>query len=455
MKQKKIAIIGGGAAGMAAAIAAADEGACVTIYERNDRLGKKILATGNGKCNLGNRQLSVTDYNSDNLPLVEKCLERFGTQDTVSFFEELGLMIKEKNGYLYPASEQAASVLDVLRLTVERLGIEVVYETKINRIEKKKDGRFTIGWDAGSGQREQSALYDSVILACGGKAAPKTGSDGSGYKLAKQLGIQVTPVVPSLVQLKCGDEFCKSIAGVRADARLHMFCDKKRVTEERGELQLTEYGISGIPVFQLSGQANRLLREDSGRRIEVQVDFVPDVAAWDWISYGEQRIKSAKSYSDMTAESLFTGMLHKKLMTLFLKMAGLKTNALVKDIPEKKLMEVFLRCKCLMFHVTGSNSYENAQVCAGGVSMKEVTDCLEAVSVKGLFFAGEVLDVDGRCGGYNLQWAWTSGYLAGAAAAEENTAENAAKNAAEKAAEKAASNLRAEKKLPPERKHFR
>ena len=401
---------------MTAAIAAAGEGACVTIYERNDRLGKKILATGNGKCNLGNLQLSVADYHSDNLQLVERCLAKFGADETISFFEQLGLMVKEKNGYLYPVSEQAASVLDVLRMAVERLGIEVVYETKVNHIAGRKDGQLEVGWDDGNGQAGRTASYDCVIIACGSKAAPKTGSDGSGYKLAKQMGMTVTAVMPALVQLKCREDFCKAIAGVRTDALIHIWNGKKIVAEERGELQLTEYGISGIPVFQLSGQVNKLLWKGANE-LTAQIDFLPDVTEAKWREFADRRMEAVGNCGNMTVESFFTGMLHKKLMTLFLKMAGLKTNAMIKDVPKKQLQEVFSQCKSFTLHITGSNSYDNAQVCTGGVSMREVTESLEAVSVKGLYFAGEVLDVDGRCGGYNLQWAWTSGYLAGKAAA--------------------------------------
>ena len=423
---------------MTAAIAAATEGACVTIYERNDRLGKKILATGNGKCNLGNLQLSIEDYHSDNLPLVEACLAKFGTEETIAFFEKLGLMVREKNGYLYPVSEQAAAVLDVLRMAVERLGIKVLYDTKVNHIARRKDGQLEVGWDLETSDRQSAkinnrqsakAVYDRVIIACGSKAAPKTGSDGSGYKLAKQMGLTVTPVMPALVQLKCQEDFCKAISGIRTDAGIHILNGKKFVTEERGELQLTEYGISGIPVFQLSGQVNKLLRDGTNGKLVAHIDFLPDVTEAEWQEFGNRRIEAAKAYKDMTVEGFFTGMLHKKLMTLFLKMAGLKTNIMVKDVPRKQLMDVFSLCKNFSLHIVGSNSYDNAQICTGGVSMKEVTGSLEAVSVKGLYFAGEVLDVDGRCGGYNLQWAWTSGYLAGKAAAGNNPAENPVKEA--------------------------
>ncbi len=400
---------------MAAAVTAAREGACVTIYEKNDRLGKKILATGNGKCNLSNESLSIEDYHSDNIELVGQCLERFGVKETVDFFHSLGLMIKARNGYLYPKSEQASSVLDVLRMAVERCGVKVIYEAGINSLKKRKDGGFEIYRE---GQNSNSkVVYDSVIIACGSKASPKTGSDGSGYRLAKQMGLKVTDVVPALVQLHCKEDYCKAIAGVRAEAQIHIRDGRESIVKEQGELQLTEYGISGIPVFQLSGQVNLLLREKKGKELTAEIDFFPELSHADWKQFVIKRMDEIGERKSDTVEAFFTGMLHKKLMLLFIRLAGLKTNTLVKDAPREQLLDVFHLCRSFTLHITGSNSYDNAQICAGGVSMKEVSASLEALSVKGLFLAGEVLNVDGRCGGYNLQWAWTSGCLAGRAAA--------------------------------------
>lgn len=410
---------------MAAAISAAREGACVTIYERNDRLGKKILATGNGKCNLGNLSLSIEDYRSDNPALVARCLEQFGTGETEEFFHSLGLMIKKKNGYLYPKSEQASSVLDVLRMAVERYGVKVVYEAKVNSLKRRKDGGFELGWEhqasdakvLGSNISCAKDVYDHVILACGSKAAPKTGSDGIGYQLAKQMGLTVTEVVPALVQLHCKEDYCKAIAGVRAEAKIHIRDGRERIVSEQGELQLTEYGISGIPVFQLSGQVNQLLKGQKRKELIAEIDFLPEFSKDEWKQFVEGRMAEIPRRKCETVECFFTGMLHKKLMMLFMKLAGLKTNTLVKDAGKEQLFKVFSLCREFTLHITGSHSFDYAQICAGGVSMKEVSASLEALKVPGLYLAGEMLHVDGRCGGYNLQWAWTSGYLAGRAAA--------------------------------------
>lgn len=403
MRQKKIAVIGGGAAGIVAAITAAGQGAEVTIFERNDRIGKKILATGNGKCNLGNLYMTPECFNTMDPKKLSRCLERFSTKETIAFFEELGLMIKEKNGYLYPISEQAAVVLDILRIAVARKKIRVLLETKVTGIQPFK-GVFEVSWNQGK------EYFDKVILCCGSKAAPKTGSDGNGYEIARKLGHSIVPIVPSLVQLKCSDPFCKGLSGVRAECIIHIYEDTHLLCKEAGEVQLTDYGISGIPVFQLSALVNRRLADKKHGQLKAKIDFLPEMAD---SLFSALQTKRLKQRSSLTVEEFFTGMLNKKLMMLFIKLAGLNPAAYAKDVSPKQLQKVFAYCKGLEYHITGHNGFENAQVCSGGVDLGEVTVSLESVKVPGLFFAGELLDVDGRCGGYNLQWAWTSGYIAG------------------------------------------
>ena len=402
----KVGVIGGGAAGMMAAVTAATQGASVTLLEGGERVGRKILSTGNGKCNLGNLNLSASHYYGAQTEWIQECLSCFGSKDTIDFFSGIGLMIKEKNGYLYPLSEQASSVLDVLRTELRTRGVEVVTEAKVNSVAKTEAGDFFV--NAG----EQRFRFDKVILACGSKAAPKTGSDGSGYKLAKSLGHHLIPTVPALVQLRCGENYLKEVAGVRVDARIVVVFPKsgEEITE-RGELQLTDYGISGIPVFQLSRRVNYLLR-DMGKNgeVEVSIDLLPELSGE---AFAQLCVMRKKLQDNKTVEEFFTGMLNKKLMLLFIKLAGLKREAMAKDIKDWQLQAVFDLCKDWRLHVTGSNSYDNAQVCAGGVDTAWVDARMESRLVPGLYFAGELLDVDGRCGGYNLHWAWCSGYLAG------------------------------------------
>jgi len=405
--RKTVGIVGGGAAGMMAAVTAARQGARVTILEGNDRVGKKLLSTGNGKCNLGNRKLDPEEYYTEQPQRLKECLERFGTEDTVAFFQGIGLLLKEKNGYLYPACEQASAVLDVLRFELAALGIEVVSECKVKQLlSGQKDGRIVVK------SEDQSFRFDSVVLACGGKAAPRTGSDGSGFGLAEQIGHKLLPTVPALVQLRCSEPYFRAVSGVRADAMIRVWNEGECIAVERGELQLTDYGISGIPVFQLSRQVNYILRKQ--KEVEVTVDFLPD--------YGKKEYEDLQAgrrllQNDRTVEEFFTGILHKKLMLQFVKMAGLKPGESVEAADAAAVKRVFKLCREWRLHVNGHNSYDNAQVCAGGVPLDEVTENLESCKAPGVFFAGEILDVDGKCGGYNLQWAWCSGYLAGKAAA--------------------------------------
>ena len=409
---RKVAVVGGGAAGMMAAVQAAYAGARVTVYERNDRVGKKILSTGNGKCNFSNEDMRAACYYGSGAGYVDGFYKQFGVAETKTFFRELGMRIKDRNGYLYPASEQAATVLDVLRYEMERLGIEICAGCRVTGIDGPGNPgcRLTLETETAVYKKR---TYDAVILACGGRAAPKTGSDGTGLAMAKRLGHRIVPTVPALTALRCGETFWKQVAGVRCEARLMLYIDGNAVSSVQGELQLTDYGISGIPVFQFSRIAAYALQE--GRPVTVKIDLMPDHGAADiqeafWVRRWERQKRQSM-------EQFVTGTVNKKVGLLLLKLAGIRETETVCEIEgarRRKLEQLFH-----VFEVTvkGTNSFEQAQVCAGGVDFAEVTDRLESVRRPGLFFAGEMLDIDGICGGYNLQWAWSSGAVAGRAAA--------------------------------------
>ena len=409
---RKVAVVGGGAAGMMAAVQAAYAGARVTVYERNDRVGKKILSTGNGKCNFSNEDMRAACYYGSGAGYVDGFYKQFGVAETKTFFRELGMRIKDRNGYLYPASEQAATVLDVLRYEMERLGIEICAGCRVTGIDGPGNPgcRLTLETETAAYKKR---TYDAVILACGGRAAPKTGSDGTGLAMAKRLGHRIVPTVPALTALRCGETFWKQVAGVRCEARLMLYIDGNAVSSVQGELQLTDYGISGIPVFQFSRIAAYALQE--GRTVTVKIDLMPDPGAADTQeAFWAQRWERQKRQS---MEQFVTGTVNKKVGLLLLKLAGIRETETVCEIEgarRRKLEQLFH-----VFEVTvkGTNSFEQAQVCAGGVDFAEVTDRLESVRRPGLFFAGEMLDIDGICGGYNLQWAWSSGAVAGRAAA--------------------------------------
>ncbi|MBR5597033.1 MAG: aminoacetone oxidase family FAD-binding enzyme [Lachnospiraceae bacterium] len=402
----KIAIIGGGASGMMAAIAAARNGAEVTIIERKDRIGKKILATGNGKCNFTNKIINNNDYHSQNNNAYSDYISQFDEKRCILFFQELGMLVKEKNGYCYPRSEQASTILDLLRLELKKYNVTVFTEDYPNSIEKKKK-EFQIILNSG-----KKLYFDRVILSCGSYAGEKKILDPSGYTYAKKFGHKIVPIVPALVQLRVENNDMKSIAGVRCDANISLFVDRKHVVDEKGELQLTDYGISGIPIFQLSRHAAYGIYHK--KKVVAYIDFLPEYDMKSWISFAENKYISMPA--NITVEEFLQGFLNKKLNLYFLKNAGIKPDTKLSNISFSKLEKMLHNMKSCEFIIRSTNPFENAQICAGGISMDEVTHNLESKIINGLYFSGEILDVDGRCGGYNLQWAWSSGYIAGNAA---------------------------------------
>lgn len=404
-------IIGGGAAGLMAAITAAENGAGVTILEHMPRVGKKILSTGNGKCNLTNLDMRPDCYRCGTADFPMTAIGRFSVADTVSFFRRLGVVVTDRNGYVYPASGQAQTVLDALREKAESLEIRIVTECRPETVERDGTG-FCVRTSCGAFQG------DFLILAAGSKAAPATGSDGSGYDLAASLGHKIVKPLPALVQLKCRGDFFRSIAGVRTEAEVSLYTAGKHgelgdlLASDRGELQLTDYGISGIPVFQVSRYASEAL--DRKKRVLAVLDFFPSLKDEELFSL----LKEQRMYlSDRKAEGFLNGIFHKKLAALFLKTAGIRGEEMAGRLSDKKLLAAAELIKRTVVEVTAANSFDKAQVCMGGVRVKDVDPCtMESRLVPGLYFAGEILDVDGICGGYNLQWAWSSGYAAGASA---------------------------------------
>lgn len=408
-----VAIIGGGAAGLMAAVSAAGHGAHTVILEHNNRVGKKLLATGNGKCNFTNEWQEETCYYSDSPAFVMSALDRFGYKETIRFFEELGVIVMSRNGYCYPNSGQAASILDLLRLEIQRLQIEIFLEEEIVSITKKEN--FYIN------TKKTQILAKNCIIAAGGKAAEQTGSDGSGYRLAKQFGHHMTRLVPALVPLVSDQKDLQIVSGVRTKAYLRLFLDGKKEAEEEGELQLTAYGISGIPVFQFSRTAAYGLAEK--KKVFVQIDFLPD-RSLEWLENELQNRKEGR-HSKHTLEETMTGVLNKKLVEFLRKQAGISKTDLMETIPGHRLEKFAAYIKKFSVRINGTKPFANAQVTAGGIALSEVKELtFESRLVHGLYFAGEILDVDGICGGYNLQWAWTSGYLAGQAAAKATNFEN-------------------------------
>lgn len=403
MERKKIGIIGGGASGMLAAISASRTGAFVTILERNDRIGKKILVTGNGKCNLTNLNLSKDDYRSDHPYFVAEVLDQFSVLQTLTFFEELGLLWKEKSGSIYPISNQASTVLDLLRFELEKQKIQTITECNVKSITYQKNKAcFEVK------TADQTYLFDRIIVATGSNAGSRQKHADFGYQIAKQFGHKMKSVIPALVQLKSNLQCFKSLAGIRVDATLELYIKNQPFCTESGELQITDYGISGIPVFQFSRfAADALLNK---QKVEVKIDLIPQINQQELLELLIGQCKKNKAY---TLEQILTGCLHKKLIPFVIKESGLKSNTACDRVSQQNLVTLVRAMKEWSVPIYSANTMDMAQVSAGGICVEDITKNMESKLQKGLFFVGEMLDVDGRCGGYNLQWAWTSGYLAG------------------------------------------
>ncbi len=404
MKNKmKIAVIGGGASGMTAAITAARQGAEVILFEKNDRVGKKLLATGNGKCNLSNMEFSMDQYYCSDKEKLQKIFDRFSPWDTISFFESMGLMVKEKNKGLYPYSEQASAVLDTLRMELTHNKVQVIVDAEIEKVIRQENKTvFEIKDKTG-----KNYIVDRLILASGSGAGQKSAGQ-SGYSIAQKLGHRVTPLVPGLVQLKSDEKFCKALGGVRCNAKLTLMIDGTAEAEESGEVQFTEYGVSGIPVFQFSRQAAYALQDH--KEVNVVVDFFREQPEQAFVFFTQLRYETRK---ERTLEEFMIGTLNKKINMVLIKQSGLKPGMTVEEAGFEKVLRLMQMSRKFPIHICDVNTMENAQVCAGGVDFGEIDEKMESMLVPGLYFAGEMADVDGKCGGYNLQWAWSSGYTAG------------------------------------------
>ncbi len=423
-----VIIIGAGASGLTAAIAAARQGSSVLVIEQKDKAGKKILATGNGKCNFTNRLQTPECYRSDDSAFAMKVLSHFDVARTLAFFEELGIYPKERDGYYYPNSEQASSIVSVLLLECERLKVRIHYNEAVVKIGKMdlvhrgvKPG-FTVWTEvkpdaADKGNTEKRNLQKNyasknLILATGGCASPNLGSDGKGYQLAKAFGHTVIKPLPALVQLKSPEKYCKTISGVRLIAHVEAYSGSRLLAKEGGEVLFSDYGISGIPILQLSRFIAKAL--DKGEQVQLRLDLLPGISKAGLKELLDRRIRQNPA---KTTEEMMIGLLNHKLSYAIIKEAGMDPCKKADMITSQEINKLVTNIKEFRMRIQGTNSFEHAQVCAGGVSTSEIyEDTMESKLIKGLYPVGELVDVDGTCGGYNLQWAWSSGYLAGTSA---------------------------------------
>ena len=394
-------VLGAGPAGMMASITAASKGLRVCLLEHQDRVGKKILSTGNGKCNLTNLNISPDCFHSNSNADYFSVISKFMPEDIIECFKDMGLLTISRNGYIYPRSEQASVVLDTLRNEIDRLKITVI--TSVNCEIKYINNQYVISYGG------QTITSDKLILACGSKCAPKTGSDGSGYAIAKHFGHSIIKVIPALVQLICKENFYKELQGVRADAALCVSTGQDIVVNEYGELQLTGYGISGIPVFQISRTVKRLI--DDRKNPMIHIDFAREYTDKYLYNY---LFNSVLKHEQTEISQILSGILNKKLANVIIKECGIKPSLKCNNLSSDNIRRIVNKIKNFIVIPKDTNGFENAQVCAGGVNIDEINlNTMESRLQKGLYFAGEILDADGKCGGYNLTWAFASGRLAG------------------------------------------
>ncbi len=394
-----IGIIGAGASGMAAALAAAQNPENqVVLLGRPARVGRRLAAAGHGRCNLTNLNAASGGYHGGAPSFADAALRRFDVADTLSWFQDMGLYtVAEASGRVYPYSDQANSVVDVLRFALEQPNIRLKTGFEVTKA-KKTEGIFRLE------SPEETIEVDKLIVACGGLAGTKLGGSMAGYKLLRSFGHKCTKLRPALVQLKSSWSGCTSLKGVRANCRASIYRDGQLHAESLGELQFTELGLSGPVMFEISRDACQ-----GGGYWICRRDFLPQVDL-DTLRAELNRRK----HTNWNAEELLTGILHNRLGRVLVQNAGLKALWKIADLRDDEIKAVCREVKCLEVTLTEPLGMDSAQVTAGGIVTAEFDpETLESRLVLGLYACGEVLDIDGDCGGYNLQWAWSSGRVAG------------------------------------------
>lgn len=409
---KEVSVIGGGPSGIIAAIAAARNGAKVTIVEKGSRLGRKILVSGNGRCNMSNEGVSWQNYHGKHPKFTASVFGRFSNFDTLEFFHDLGLSTKtEDGGRIFPVSDQAESVLQVLEYELESLGVQTLFKSRVDSIEKK-NGKFTIKIFNG-----KTLSADKIIIATGGRSYPKLGSSGDGFDFAKQFGHSIEQLFPVSVGLEVSKEYkpvCNKLQGVKIEAGAKAIQDETVIAEEIGTVLFTHFGLSAWAIMRLSFEVSRLMNLETVENVEVFIDFFPEQSFEDLDRMVEEiwgnNPKKTLGFS-------FVGLMQRKIAPALLDNLGIDSTRKVGSISKDDRRKILESFKSFKFVVEGTRTWDEAQFTYGGVSVEEIdSKTMESKLVPGLYFTGEVVDIVGDSGGYNLQWAWSSGYVAGNAA---------------------------------------
>ncbi len=400
-KSYDLIVIGAGASGMMAAITAARNNKNVCILEKLDKAGKKLLATGNGKCFFTNERMDTECFYGEK-SFVESVLKQFSVEDCLSFFHSIGIYPKNKNGYFYPNSEQASSVVNALTNELERLGVKIYYQMQVKDITPEHD-QVCVWTD------KDSFVSKRVIIAAGLKAAPKLGSDGSIFDIVKSFGHRFHPILPALCGYYCKGLKFKAISGVRAYGKVSAYINGTKLGEDTGEIQFTDYGLSGIPIFQISHHLSNGLYEK--KDVEIKVNLLPD---FDRKQLLDELNYRRSVFATMPMDLFLNGLVNQKLSNMILDKVGIEPDFSVASVSTEKMQAIAECLQEITVRVTNYRDFEFAQVCTGGIPIAEIhTESLESKFAKNIFFTGEILDVDGICGGYNLHFAWATGHIAG------------------------------------------
>ena len=418
-----VAVIGAGASGCMAAVSAAMEGAEVLLIDANDRICRKIYATGNGRCNLTNLRLAQDPVLRDLYHVgggedLTAFFSRFSVTDHIAFWESNGIRLHDRQGYVYPRTDQASTIAEAYEKILRRLKVRIVLNERVTGLERARGRKDRIGHasDLFKIETHTGAAYYArkVILAGGGMAGPQYGCSGDMYALvAPRFGHTVRKPLPALVQLLSDDKSLKASSGVRCSAMITLYIGGEPVCSDNGELQMTEKGISGIPVFQLSALAARALEDGEG--VLAELDYLPELSDKEW---EQEMVRRLGEDRNCMLSVFFLGLVNRKILDLILRRRGLQAEKKASGLTGEDLSAIMRDMRAFRVKINGTGTFAQAQVTSGGIPLSETDADLQSKTAAGLYLAGELLDVDGLCGGYNLQWAATSGRIAGEGAAK-------------------------------------
>ena len=395
---KRVVIIGAGPAGLTAAINAVNDDTSVTILESNSEVGKKLLLTGNGRCNYFNETFTVDKFNSNNNEFLNLIINEDNIDRVYKFFSNLGIETRVKNGYMYPYSNKASTIRNTLLDECLLRGVDIKYNYTVEKVEYK-NGVYLI---------DKTFECDYLIIATGGLSFPKTGSTGFAKKVCEEFELTYVPNTPSLVKL-ITDSDLNIVSGVRSDAEVALYIDNKKEKSELGEIQFNKDSISGICIFNISRNVNISLTRN--RKVSLFVNLLPSIKYEDMVSYLNNKAKNLK---DITVSSFLQRIFNDKLVKFILLSSSVKETKYYNKLSNEEKINIAKNISKLKFNIIGTGDYTTAEVTTGGVSLLELNlNSFEALRQKNLFFIGECVDVDGDCGGYNLGFAWISGILAG------------------------------------------